>query len=94
MASTALERRQLSYTGHVQGVGFRYTAQTVARGYDVVGYVRNLPDGRVELVVEGVAGELDRFLEDLAEQMSSNIRSVDCDRRPALGEFAEFSIQY
>lgn len=87
-------RRQVTYSGHVQGVGFRYTTQTVARRYDVTGYVRNLPDVRVELVAEGTAAELDRFLAELAEQMSGNIRSVDCDRRPAVGEFADFAIRY
>lgn len=94
MAAKPLQRRQATYSGHVQGVGFRYTTQSIARGYDVVGYVRNLPDGRVELVAEGTATELDAFLAEIAEQMSGNIRSVDCDQRPALGEFADFSIRY
>lgn len=87
-------RRQVTYSGHVQGVGFRYTTQTIAQRYDVTGYVRNLPDGRVKLVAEGSAAELNRFLAELAEQMSGNIRSVDCDRRPAMGEFADFAIRY
>ena len=39
--------------GIVQGVGFRYTMKTVAAGFAVAGYVRNLPDGRVEVVLEG-----------------------------------------
>ena len=88
------QRRQVTYSGNVQGVGFRYTARSLARGYEVVGFVRNLPDRRVEMVVEGPDDELDRFLAELAEQMSGRIRSVDCDRRPALGEFAEFAIRY
>lgn len=87
-------RRQVTYSGQVQGVGFRYTTQTIARRHDVTGCVRNLPDGRVELVAEGTAAELDRFLAELAEQMSGHIRSVDCDRRPAIGEFADFAIRY
>ncbi|MGI9430224.1 MAG: acylphosphatase [Bythopirellula sp.] len=94
MASTTLQRRQATYSGRVQGVGFRYSTQSIARGYAVVGYVRNLPDGRVEVVAEGSRDELDGFLGEIAEQKSGNIRSVDCDRRPALGEFAEFSIRY
>ena len=49
------------YSGHVQGVGFRYTAKSVAAGLEVTGTVRNLPDGRVELVAEGVRSELDEF---------------------------------
>src|SRR5471030_2081507 len=46
-------RMKVFYSGRVQGVGFRYTARTVAAGFEITGYVRNLPDGRVELVAEG-----------------------------------------
>jgi acylphosphatase len=49
------------YSGHVQGVGFRYTAKTVAAGFEVTGTVRNLPDGRVELIAEGTRAELEAF---------------------------------
>ena len=49
------------YSGRVQGVGFRYTVKTVASGFDTTGIVRNLPDGRVELIAEGTRDELDLF---------------------------------
>ncbi len=49
------------YSGHVQGVGFRYTAKTVATGFEISGVVRNLSDGRVELVAEGAREELEAF---------------------------------
>jgi acylphosphatase len=49
------------YSGHVQGVGFRYTAKTVATGFEITGTVRNLPDGRVELIAEGAREELEAF---------------------------------
>jgi acylphosphatase len=49
------------YSGNVQGVGFRYTAKSVAAGFEVSGTVRNLPDGRVELVAEGTPEELETF---------------------------------
>lgn len=55
---------QVFYEGRVQGVGFRYSARRLAAGFDVMGYVRNLPDGRVELVV---CGEADEFLQALRE---------------------------
>ena len=54
-------RMQIFYSGHVQGVGFRYTAKTVAAGFEVTGTVRNLPDGRVELIAEGAREELEAF---------------------------------
>ncbi len=94
MGASELQRRQLTYSGNVQGVGFRYTTQSVARGHEVVGYVQNLPDGRVELVIEGAATELDRFLAELGEHMSGHIRSVEGNRLPPLGQFAEFTIRY
>ena len=59
--SPVLQRRQVLYSGHVQGVGFRYTTRSAARNYEVTGYVRNLPDGNVEVVAEGSADQLDRF---------------------------------
>lgn len=52
---------QILYSGHVQGVGFRYTAKSVGAGFEVAGTVRNLPDGRVELIAEGAREELDAF---------------------------------
>jgi acylphosphatase len=55
------KRMQVFYTGKVQGVGFRYTVKTVSTGFDVTGTVRNLSDGRVELVAEGKREELEEF---------------------------------
>jgi acylphosphatase len=57
------EQRRVHYSGSVQGVGFRMTSWHLAREFRVSGYVRNLPDGRVELVAQGDPSELDRFLE-------------------------------
>lgn len=54
-------RMCIFYSGHVQGVGFRYTAKTVAAGFEVTGTVRNLSDGRVELTAEGARAELEAF---------------------------------
>jgi acylphosphatase len=88
------ERRTVLYTGHVQGVGFRYTAQGIARRYDVTGYVRNLPDGRVELVAEGDRNELAAFLDDVRERMRNQIRDEKVDRGPPNGEFSDFSIRH
>ncbi|BBO32417.1 acylphosphatase [Lacipirellula parvula] len=91
---TSLQRRQAIYTGHVQGVGFRETTRRLAEGFEVTGFIKNLPDGRVELIAEGFAGELDRFLAAVAERMEGRIRNVAVDVRPALGEFADFRIRH
>ncbi len=62
-----MKRVTVWYAGRVQGVGFRATVRQLAFGYDVTGAVRNLPDGRVELVAEGSEPELRAFLQGIAE---------------------------
>lgn len=62
-----MERLTVLYTGRVQGVGFRMTVRQLACGYDVTGTVRNLTDGRVELIAEGAKAELKDFLTGIAE---------------------------
>ncbi len=58
---------QVFFSGHVQGVGFRYTVKQIAKGFDVIGWVRNLADGRVELQAAGEADELRAFLKAIGE---------------------------
>ena len=60
-------RVQVCYSGRVQGVGFRYSVKQVAAGYDVTGTVRNLSDGRVELVAEGARDELEAFRQGIRD---------------------------
>ena len=59
--------KQVFYEGHVQGVGFRWTVKHIAKGFDVIGWVRNLADGRVELQASGDAAELTAFLDGIAQ---------------------------
>ncbi|MGZ5002296.1 MAG: acylphosphatase [Chthoniobacterales bacterium] len=59
--------KQVFYEGHVQGVGFRWSVKYIARGFDVTGCVRNLPDGRVELMAAGDPEEVSAFLEAIAQ---------------------------
>jgi acylphosphatase len=63
--------RRVSYEGHVQGVGFRWTTKNIARGFEVTGTVRNLPDGRVQLEVAAEdPAELEAFLDEIRVQSS------------------------
>jgi len=80
---------QVFYEGHVQGVGFRWTIRQIAKGFDVIGWVRNLPDGRVELQVGGDESEVFAFLDSI---MESELRShIDKQTRSALAEhFSRF----
>jgi len=54
--------KRVLYEGRVQGIGFRFSVKTITTGYDVVGCVRNLIDGRVEVEVQGEEREVDEFL--------------------------------
>ena len=66
---------QVFYEGRVQGVGFRFTVRHIAKGFDVTGWVRNLPDGRVELQVTGDEDEVRVFLDGVAQsELHSLIR--------------------
>jgi acylphosphatase len=82
------------FTGHVQGVGFRYTTDRIAHGCRVTGYVRNLRDGRVEVVAEGEPGELDRFVAAIEQAMAGYIRDWQRCDEPATGEFSSFSVRF
>ena len=93
-SSPVHRRRTVYFTGRVQGVGFRYTTRNIALGYNVEGYVRNLPDGRVELVMEGPDAEMDHVVEELRRKMNGFIRNVQCNTGPATGEFEHFSIRH
>ncbi|WP_231936379.1 acylphosphatase [Bythopirellula polymerisocia] len=88
------ERRHVFFSGRVQGVGFRYSTQRIAKGFAVTGFVQNLPDGRVELVAEGNSAELQAFLQEVGERLANSIRSTAVDRRPATGEFHAFRIRH
>ena len=84
---------RILYSGGVPGVGFRYTARTVAAGFDVTGSVRNLPGGRVELVAEGAKAELEAFRQAIRESgLSHFIGGEDINWSEASGGFRGFEI--
>jgi acylphosphatase len=84
---------QVWYAGRVQGVGFRYTAKSVASGFEVTGTVRNLPDGRVELVAEGAQDELEAFRQAVREAgLEHFIRKEDVSWGEATSQFRGFEI--
>jgi acylphosphatase len=92
MSQTITER--VIYTGRVQGVGFRYSVRALARQFPVKGYVKNLPDGSVELVVQGAAEVINGLLAAVAGHFEGNIHH--CERRviePA-ESFSMFEIRF
>lgn len=87
-------RNRVIFTGRVQGVGFRYASNMQARSYRVCGYVRNLKDGTVELVIEGEREEVAWFIASVQERMTGVIKETNKTIEVASGEFAEFSVLY
>ncbi len=81
------------YSGRVQGVGFRYTVKQVVAGYEVTGTVRNLSDGRVELVAEGTRDELEAFRQGIRDAgLAGLIRQEEARWLPAEGLFRGFEV--
>ena len=87
-------RRVCVFAGRVQGVGFRYTVHNLAIQYNVQGYVHNLEDGRVELVIEGPETDMTQLLDAIQDRMGDYIRKVDTTESPATGEFGSFTIRH
>jgi len=82
---------RVHYEGRVQGVGFRYTIKNLAREFDVSGTVKNLPDGRVELVAQGE--ELDEFLEAIRQSsLASHIEQERAEIIPRIQKLPGFLI--
>lgn len=86
-------RRRVLFHGRVQGVGFRYTTAAIARRHPVVGFVRNLPDGSVELVAEAEPSVLDQFLADITAEFAGYIRRQDVQEAEHTERFEGFEIR-
>ncbi|HEY0008497.1 MAG TPA: acylphosphatase [Tepidisphaeraceae bacterium] len=85
-------RSHCYFAGRVQGVGFRYATRNLAIRYNVVGFVRNLADGRVELIAEGPRPEVNNFVDAIKDRMSGYIRELDENVEPPSGQFSQFTI--
>jgi len=81
------------FTGHVQGVGFRYTTLQVAKEFEVAGFVTNLADGRVQLEVEGERAEAEAFISAVEDRLHGYIRKTERSTRVRGAEFAGFAIK-
>lgn len=68
---------QILFSGHVQGVGFRWAAQRIASGLPVDGFVRNLSDRRVEIIISGTPDCIQRLIDNLRERFGNGITNVE-----------------
>jgi len=82
------------YSGRVQGVGFRFTAQRIAGELKITGWARNLGDGRVEIKAEAEEGNLQNFLSQINNSFNRYIQDTEINWEPATGEFRDFRIRF
>ena len=88
-------RVHVLYKGRVQGIGFRYTAERIAQSSGVTGWVRNLPDGDVEVVAEGGREILEKFLRDVkSSELGRHIVRAQVEWQAARNEFSDFRIEF
>jgi len=86
--------KQIFYTGRVQGVGFRFSVKQLVRGFEITGWVRNLPDGRVELQAMGEDEELEGFLREIQDShLGGFIREAEVHSISLLENISKFSIR-
>jgi len=82
------------FSGHVQGCGFRYYTLRLMAGYPVSGYVKNLPDGRVELVLQGEEETIHQALRSLQERRAAYIRSTETTPREPTETLDDFQVRF
>lgn len=87
--------KRVIFEGRVQGVGFRYTVKDLSRGFEVCGWVKNLPEGSVELQVMGEPDEVESFIKEIAEEsnVAHHIKNLTATKIPLLIGCAGFRIE-
>ncbi len=88
------KRLHLYFSGRVQGVGFRFTALELARHNCLKGWVKNLSDGRVEVLAEGEEEDLNSFLKSLKEEFKLHLADIEPAEFTSIGEFNNFQIKF
>lgn len=88
-----MQRRIVTYSGRVQGVGFRATASVTAGRYDVTGWVRNEPDGTVRLEVQGRTEEVEAMLRTLAARMHGHVTGVRTEEGTVVPDESGFGVR-
>lgn len=86
--------KHIVFSGRVQGVGFRFTALNVAKRCALAGYVRNLPDGDVEMVVHGSAEMIDNCIRDLQDSFVGTISHIDIEEAMPDPKLIDFKITF
>lgn len=86
--------RRIIFSGRVQGVGFRFTAHRLANRYRLTGFVRNVPDGTVEMLVQGQTEDVDNCIKELGDCFSGYIRETRIEEIPPDPQHTAFRITF
>ncbi len=86
-------RVQIKYAGNVQGVGFRWKVSQIAKKYLVAGYVKNLSNGKVVLLLEGEESQINEMRKDVERQLRDFWKSIECEEKPGTAHHSIFSIK-
>lgn len=86
--------KHIIFIGRVQGVGFRFTASRVANRYGLSGFVRNMPDGTVEMLAQGRSDDIDHCLRDINESFFGYIRETNIEELAFNPQHTEFKITF
>jgi acylphosphatase len=86
--------KHIIFAGQVQGVGFRYTAERIARRYELTGFVRNLPDGSVEMLAQGAGQDIEDFLRDIRNTFTGYIRETQIEEVLPNPKYTDFRITF
>jgi len=86
--------RKIIFFGRVQGVGFRFTAFRTANRLQLVGWVRNLPDGSVEMLTQGASGDIEQCLIEIKDYFSGYITDIKIDEVPVNAACNDFRITF
>ena len=86
--------KHIIFVGRVQGVGFRFTAFNAANRHQLTGFVRNLPDGAVEMLTQGPAQAVDDCIRDIKESFSGYIRETKIKEIPSNPQCKDFKITF
>ncbi|MDD5135460.1 MAG: acylphosphatase [Phycisphaerae bacterium] len=84
--------KHIFFSGYVQGVGFRFTANSIANRYELTGFVRNAPDGRVEMLLQGDEKDIEDCIGDLQETFE--VRDVQWQQVPVNSSYEDFRITF
>jgi acylphosphatase len=89
-----MNAKHIIFIGHVQGVGFRYSAQRIAKEYQLTGWVKNLPDGSVEMFAQGQPQDIDNCISEIQASFTGYVRETKINELPYNPRYISFIITY